>query len=184
MGRRVNYEIEKAIDYAIEYLSIAFKNSGHNEKPVLIHSIRVGLTLFNHGYSKDIVLAGILHDVLEDTEVSYEQLEEFGIYIAQLVFAATINLRIQSKTERNRDVFYRCKALGRDALLVKCADISDNIDAFTPSKEYKELVKVLLEKYHDFIAIAEDELLEEGIFKVLKKKVFAVDSMMKSFEDV
>ena len=58
------------VEKAIKYLVDAIKQSGHNPKPVILHSIRVGLFLFNQNYNQDIVIAAILHDILEDTDTT------------------------------------------------------------------------------------------------------------------
>lgn len=86
------------MDKAIEHLAISYKKTGHNTKPVILHSIRVGLKLFDKGYSEDIVLAGILHDIVEDTETSIEDVEIiFGTKIAQIVLATSFNKEITDK---------------------------------------------------------------------------------------
>lgn len=43
-------------------------------KPTLLHCVRVGIYLHVNGYKKETVLAGFLHDMLEDTDYSAEEL--------------------------------------------------------------------------------------------------------------
>ena len=84
----INLKFERLMNNAIEYLSTALNTTGHNDKPVLLHSIRVGFHLYELGYSEDIVLAGLLHDILEDTKTSKSDLQDkFGVKITQMVFA-------------------------------------------------------------------------------------------------
>lgn len=182
MEKRIDYKLEKAIDSAIIYLAKAFSVSGHNEKPVISHSFRVGLMLFNYGYSGKIVLAGILHDIIEDTDVSVGELEkEYGSEIANMVSAVSFNTKIVSKEEQNLDVFRRCQEYGFDALIVKCADIIDNIDYFVPTPGYEELALFLVDKYHSFLEIAKVFLANEELFRILEGKVHRVDSLMNTF---
>ncbi len=183
MEKRFDHDLEKAMDEAIMFLSKAFSKSGRNSKPVIMHSIRTGMELFNRGYSKDIVLAGLLHDILEDTDCSKEHLEEaFGSRIASLVDAATFDRSIPGKRERNLDVFLRCRKLGFDALIVKCADILDNIDYFTPTPGYEDLCEMLMQKYHDFLDISRDMIGSEPLFADLETKVRHAEQLMAAFK--
>ncbi len=182
MQKRFDYELEKAMDSAVMCLSMAFAKSGRNRKPVIMHSIRVGMCLFDQGYSKEIVLAGLLHDILEDTDFPLHALQEqFGSAVADMVLAATFDCAIPDKRERNQDVFRRCKTLGFDALTVKCADILDNIDYFVPTPGDEELDAMLMEKYRDFLGIAEDVLAEQPIFLHLQDKVRQAEELMAAF---
>jgi (p)ppGpp synthase/HD superfamily hydrolase len=84
-------EVDKQIEEAIKFLVFAFQKSGHNPKPVVLHSIRVGLHLYNLGYAKNIVIAAVLHDVLEDTDVKIEEVKlKFGENVARLVEARAL----------------------------------------------------------------------------------------------
>ena len=65
----------KEMDKAVHYAAKNILESGHNTKPVLSHSFRVAELLYQLGYSKDIVVAATLHDLIEDTDVTYEQLK-------------------------------------------------------------------------------------------------------------
>lgn len=56
------------------------------ETPYFAHPAGVGLILAQTGCPEHVVIAGILHDVIEDTDVTYEQLaDEFGTEVADLV---------------------------------------------------------------------------------------------------
>ncbi len=184
MKKRISYEIEKSMDDAIIYLSHHFNESGHNSKPVILHSIRVGMTLFSNGYSKDIVIAGLLHDIIEDTDLSETELRsKYGNQVTDIVCAATFNPLIETKIEREKDVFLRCKRHGFGALIVKCADILDNIDYFVPTRGYEELAKILIEKYHLFLSISKDVLEREEIYKQLCDKVLHAEHLMDEFNN-
>ncbi len=182
MEKRIDYELEKEMDRAIMLLARAFDASGHNAKPVILHSIRVGMALFNAGYGKTVVLAGLLHDLLEDTDITARELEaHFGEELTRVVEAVSFDPEIRSKREQNEDVFRRCRAYGFDALAVKCADIADNIDYFVPTPGYEELAQILLEKYHSFLLTAEPVLLGEPMLDTLKAKVARADALMEAF---
>lgn len=96
-------------------------------KPTLLHSIRVGLLLMEKNYSDEVVLAGLLHDSLEDTNIPVELLtNQFGTTVAQLVQANTKDNGIAEYHKRNRELITRCIKTGEQALIIKAADILDN----------------------------------------------------------
>ncbi len=179
MEKRFDYELEKAMDEAIMVLSRAFSESGHNEKPVILHSIRVGMTLFDLGYPKHIVLAGLLHDILEDTDFSAEDLRRrFGADVASIVSAVTFDPTISSKREQTEELFLRCRHQGFEALVVKCADILDNIDYFIPTPGYEDLASILLDKYLLFLNVGATTLAREPVYAMLTDKVRHAESLM------
>ena len=63
------------------FLASSFQQSGTNSKPVVLHSVRVGIHLYDLGCGVLVVVAGILHDVLEDTAVQRSDLER-GVWKA------------------------------------------------------------------------------------------------------
>lgn len=78
---------------ALEYAAVA--HDGQCRKfpktsPYFSHPAAVGLVLAKAGYSDDVVIGGILHDVLEDTKITAEQIKEvFGERVLQLVKGVT-----------------------------------------------------------------------------------------------
>ena len=150
MRERQEYALEKRIDDAIITLSLAFSKSGNNEKPVILHSISAGLILFNLGYDADIVIAAILHDILEDTEYDTDKLtNEYGEIITNIIKAVTFDTQIKDKSERNEDMFKRCELNGKSALIVKCADLIDNMP-YIKFVEEENMREVLAKKYDSF----------------------------------
>ena len=63
----LSLKFESAVRLLVEHFPISDQNS---RKPVLFHDIRVGVYLYNNGYSEDVVLAGLLHDALEWSSAS------------------------------------------------------------------------------------------------------------------
>ena len=80
--------VEKAIIFAA-------KAHDHQKRkgtdiPYITHPIAVGMLLQKEKCSEEVIVAGILHDTLEDTETTFEDLTEvFGLHIANLVLAAS-----------------------------------------------------------------------------------------------
>lgn len=166
----INLKFERLINNAIEYLSITLNTTGHNDKPVLLHSIRVGFHLYELGYSEDIVLAGLLHDILEDTKTSKSDLQDkFGVKITQMVSENSFNPLIEDKTEQFKDMFKRCVVYGKEALIIKAVDILNNSNyiQFVNNKEIREW---LLFKMKSFIDISAELIKTEEIWIKLNEK--------------
>lgn len=166
----INFELEILMNNSIEYLSAAINTTGHNSKPVLLHSIRVGFYLYETGYNEDIVLSGLLHDILEDTETSKKDLEDkFGEKVTNIVSSNSFNTSIDDKTERFKDMFNRCVLYGKEAVIVKAADILDNSN-YIQFVNDAEMRKWLLFKMKYFINISKDLIEKEDIWSTLNEK--------------
>lgn len=164
-------EEDEEIERAIRYLVHSFESSGDNPKPVILHSTRVGMDLYDRGYQKHIVISGLLHDLLEDTNVTSEAIRsKFGKDVADIVEAASFDEDIDNYLERHYDSYKRCFELGRSAVIVKAADILDNSDYYGMG-DSEELQKNLLEKMEYFIDRSEPYIGEEDIYQELNDKL-------------
>lgn len=124
-----NYSIDDQtrIEKAIILASSKFAMCHNLIKPTLLHAIRVGSWLYFHGYATNIVIAGFLHDIIEDTDVTEQEIfEDFGVEVANIVKANTKNTKIQEKKIRNDELIKRCLETSEKASIVKAADILDN----------------------------------------------------------
>ncbi len=132
-------EIEKAIFLITE----KFKNADGLTKPVLFHSIHVGIYLYDHGYRVEIVLAGFMHDLLEDTDTTIDEITNiFGKEVADFVLANTKDDSIADKKERKRKMVANCIEAGQDALIIKAADTLENY-TYHPTIEWQAGVDYL-----------------------------------------
>ena len=58
--------------------------------PYLVHPVRVAILLARYGFPDEVVAAGLVHDVVEDTDVSLEEIrQELGEQVAALVAPVT-----------------------------------------------------------------------------------------------
>jgi (p)ppGpp synthase/HD superfamily hydrolase len=65
------------------------------------HPVEVACLLHEGGYSDEVVAAGVLHDVLEDTDAERADLEaNFGPAVAWLVSAVSDDASIEDHAER------------------------------------------------------------------------------------
>jgi GTP pyrophosphokinase len=137
MNKILNIEFEKAIRLLAQVMPVA--NEG-TRKPVIFHGLRVGAYLYENNYSRDIVLAGVLHDVLEDTEVTLKELtDEFGENVARIVNASTKDDSITDSLMKTEELIKRCVENGEEALIVKTADIIDSFKYYTEEKNMAEI---------------------------------------------
>lgn len=100
----------------------------------LLHLSNVAMEIFMaHAAADDFDLnfaiqLAVLHDTLEDTDTSFEELKEnFGERIAMGVFALTKNSELSSKSEKMTDSLRRINELEKEVGIVKLADRITNL---------------------------------------------------------
>ena len=111
-------------------------------KPVKPHVKRVGLYLYEKGFGDEVVLGGLLHDMLEWSTVSEKELEnKFGARVLELIKANSKNRDLFDKdinASRN-DTVRRCLLVGDDAMAVKIAVVIDSCRYYLASNEKDKL---------------------------------------------
>ena len=79
--------LQKAVDYATEKHHSQTRKSG---EPYITHPLQVAATLIDWGMDIDSIVAGVLHDTVEDTDATLEEIVElFGKDVAFLVDGVT-----------------------------------------------------------------------------------------------
>lgn len=122
--------IIKAFEIALELHDGQFRKSG---EPYIIHPIAVAKILATFGMDNETVVAGLLHDVVEDTDYTREQLvEDFDDRIALLVDGVTKlgNIKYDSKEVAQAENFRKMfLAMSKDirVLIIKLADRLHNM---------------------------------------------------------
>lgn len=163
-------EEDEEIERAIQYLVHSFETSGDNPKPVILHSTRVGMDLYDRGYEKPIVISGFLHDLIEDTDVTATEIRsEFGDNVGHIVAATSFDESIDDYLEQHYDIYERCFELGRPAVVVKAVDILDNSDYYDLAGS-EELRTNLIEKMDYFIEHSEPYIGDDDVYRELKDK--------------
>jgi (p)ppGpp synthase/HD superfamily hydrolase len=137
MSKVLGIEFEKGVRFLAKYMPVSEENS---RKPILFHDIRVGTYLYEKGYAQNIVLAGLLHDVIEWSTADEKILkEEFGEDIFKLVMANTKNDSIADGEDKINELIKRCAENGQEALIVKSADIIDSFKWYSSQNNKNEL---------------------------------------------
>ena len=123
--------IVKAYEIALRLHEGQFRKSG---EPYIIHPIAVAKILAGFGMDNETVIAGLLHDVVEDTEYTREQLvEDFDEKIAALVDGVTKlgNISYDTSSEKVQAENFRKMflAMSKDirVLIIKLADRLHNM---------------------------------------------------------
>ncbi len=104
---------------------------GRGNEPYINHLAEVAnlLATATDGADADLVAAGWLHDTIEDTETSREELaQKFGIRVAALVVEVTDDMTLP-KSERRRNQIVDAPKKSPGAKLIKIADKISNIRA-------------------------------------------------------
>ncbi|UYP43981.1 hypothetical protein NEF87_000266 [Candidatus Lokiarchaeum ossiferum] len=171
-----DHSSDKEIENAINFLVKNILSSGNNPKPVILHSIRVGMTILRFNYPKFVIIAGILHDLIEDSSITKSDIaEKFGNEIAELVAINSFNVEIANLEERYQDMFKRCLNHGKSALIVKAADIYDNLSYFIYSaKNYVDGMdnyNYLLKKSKFFANLATNALSDDPIYNLMLNRL-------------
>ena len=161
---------ENLINEAMLFTAKHFNESCHNfGKPVYFHCVKVAMKLYELNYNEKIIVGGILHDLVEDTDCTIEQIKEnFGCEIAKLVQAVSFNSDIKDKFERSKQMIDTCVRYGKDALIIKSIDMYEN-GRFFHLVTNKDVKEYLVKKYDYFAKVAEPIIGDEPAFKYYKQ---------------
>lgn len=97
--------------------------NGSGGMPYIEHPQAVAALLAEHGYGDEVLTAALLHDVVEDSEATVEEIQErFGEPVAGLVAALSDDESIDDYGERKREHRERVRRFDGDALAIYGAD--------------------------------------------------------------
>ena len=117
--------VQKAIDFATKVHEGQYRKG--TDRPYIVHPMEVGKIVSTMTQDEEIISAAILHDTIEDTGVTYEDLkQEFGTRVADLVAAESED---KSKTwiERKGHTLEHLKTASPAEKILTMADKLSNI---------------------------------------------------------
>jgi guanosine-3',5'-bis(diphosphate) 3'-pyrophosphohydrolase len=120
--------IERALRVTLEAHDGQLRKGG--DSPYVVHPLHVALLLARMGADDDVIQAGLLHDVVEDSAdwTSERLVEIFGLGVAQIVAEVTED-KSQTWTERKEYAIAHVPDLSPGALLVKACDKLHNLES-------------------------------------------------------
>jgi GTP pyrophosphokinase len=148
--------LRKAYFYAEKAHSGQMRSSGEE---YIIHPINVAGTLIKLRMDMDSIIAGLLHDVVEDCDVKPEEVEaEFSTEIAQIVVGLTkiSKIKFKTKEESQAENFRKMVvAMAKDlrVIIVKLADRMHNMRTLQYMSEEKQK-KIAQETLDIFVPLA------------------------------
>lgn len=142
-------KIEKAYELAKNAHEGQVRNSG---EPFIVHPLAVAATLAEYNMDADTVIAGLLHDVVEDTSIELDEIQkDFGQGVAALVDGVTKLKKIQykSKEEYKADNLRKMViAMAKDirVIIIKLTDRLHNmqtLEYMSPEKKKEKATEAL-----------------------------------------
>ena len=168
--------INRAFQYAYD------GHNGQNRKsgePYITHPLHVALYLCELNFDKETIAAALLHDLIEDTDLSYEDLKkEFGEEVADIVDGVTKldKIKYSSNEEAKADAIRKMViAMSKDirVLILKLADRLHNIQTIEYHQDWKQ-EKIANETLYVYAPLAHrlgfqsiKHVLEDKSFKIL-----------------
>ncbi len=174
------------LDYSILFATKAHDLQRRKTDNVLMifHPFTVGMMLKDSNMSEDCVIAGILHDVVEDTKYILNDIKkEFGDNVAKIVEEVTEDKSLPWE-ERKRQAIDKIKTASFEGKMVECADKINNLETLYDlilekgdevwksfNRPYEKQKWYYTEMYNAVIVNSKDNKLYER-YKVILDKLF------------
>lgn len=122
-------DVQRAYEFAKDAHEAVGQRRKYTDEPYIVHPLAVAKLLESLGHRKEVLMAANLHDTVEDTNVTLEDIqEEFGPDVAALVEMVTDVAKPEDGNRKarmkiNRDHTALASVEGKT---IKAADINDN----------------------------------------------------------
>jgi (p)ppGpp synthase/HD superfamily hydrolase len=144
-----SYRIEQAIR-AAAVLHHDLQRKGSMPYPYITHLISVAFILLDYTKDEDTVIAALLHDAIEDTDYTLDEIEEdFGPHVRHLVDTVTEKThegaRKLSWPEKKKAYAAELKKGPKEAVMIAAADKAHNLRTIV--EEYYDAPRRVLEDF-------------------------------------
>lgn len=119
------------VEYAIYFATKAHMGQKRKTENIdmIFHPITVGYILKDNNMSDECIMAGFLHDVVEDTKYTKEDvINEFGINVYKIVEEVSEDKSIKNWKQRKILAIEKIKKASFEGKMVECADKIHNLD--------------------------------------------------------
>ena len=187
------HDIKRAFEYASDKHEGITRGTG---EAYICHPLRVAKLVTEWGFESDVIIAALLHDVVEDCDTPLSEIENlFGTNVSDIVDVVTAlsdkDFTDHTLTKAQRDLLSDAKLqekINDKALYVKIADRIDNLNTLSGVKESKRIPKaehtreiiipiVKLENAYHFV-----DVLEELCFQTEHPKMY--EDMTKQYRSL
>lgn len=146
IGKPINQDDERITDKALEFARNKHKGQyrkGKKHEEYITHPIEVAQLVRKYKKSHQIntlIAAAYLHDVLEDTNTTFNELvENFGIGVASLVMEVTTTKEIKEEIGKAKYLAIKMRYMSDYALTIKLCDTLSNISSlFDVDDKFRE----------------------------------------------
>lgn len=145
--------IQQAIYYIKKYHKYQKRDSG---EPYYYHPIAVANIIVDYIFNTEIIIAALLHDIVEDTIVSINHIElVFGKNIAEMVDAVT-NIKLNYQLSR-KEAIHKINSINychNTSLIIKIADRLHNMRTINYIKSIDKQKIIAQETIQSYVPLA------------------------------
>ena len=140
-----NELLNNAIRFAVEKHKNGLRKG--TKMPYIVHPLEVMHNLMLMGADKNLMAAGVLHDTVEDTDATLEEIAaKFGDDVAALVFSHTEKDKSLSWKTRKEIALEHLKHANKREQMLVLADKLSNMRAI--ARDYAELKEELWDRFN------------------------------------
>ena len=169
-------------DFASKY----HKSQLYGSKPYMYHLKKVSDVALDFNYTDEsILMSCLLHDIIEDTEITYEDVKEnFGEEVAEIVYCVTDELGRNRKERKSKT--YKKIRNNPKSIVVKLCDRISNITESMGNDNYNlKLMKMYLDEHNEFVNGISTDINDDSLdltTKVWIKYYTVIEDLQKEFK--
>ena len=173
-----------------DFASKHHKGQWYGSKPYMYHLKKVSDVALDLKFTDEsILMSCLLHDIIEDTEISYKDVKEnFGEEVAELVYCVTDELG-RSRKERKSKTYKKIRNNPKSIVVKLCDRISNITESMGNDNYNLKLMKMYLDEHNEFVnGISNDDSLDlttkvwikyHSAIEVLQNEFKKLDNILK-----